>query len=110
MSDCQKVEPPEYDSDDDDGRLASLDALRIALNNAPFFKYLHNIQYEQSKDFYGLPDKCAIQVKNVTFAYKHTTILDQINIEVPRGRIYALLGMQITVISKVFSCILSSNQ
>lgn len=94
MSYCKKIEP-EFDSDSEDGRLASLDALRMALSTAPFFKDLHNVHTNDSEifsDFYGLPDECAIKMKNVTFAYKQIPVLDQINIQVPKGRIYALLG------------------
>ena len=84
----QNIEP-DLDSDSDDGRLASLDALRFALGTAPFFRHIHNIQSKENNE---QQDKCAILVNNVSFAYDKQLILNRVNVQVPKGKIYALIG------------------
>ena len=86
----KNVNESEYESDSEDGRLASLDALRYALSTAPFFRQISHQTSDQCGDE---PDKCAILVENLSFSYDKELILNRINVEVPKGRIYALIGM-----------------
>ncbi|XP_054165931.1 ABC transporter G family member 23-like [Oppia nitens] len=97
------------DSDSDDGRLASLDALRFALSTAPFFRRIHNIERLDSdsvRDLWTPPDKCAINVNNVCFAYNKQLVLDNVNLQVPKGRIYALLGSTSSGKTTLLKCLI----
>lgn len=92
------------DTDDDDERLASLEALRYALHHAPFVHNLHmfmTIPDESSLAWQGLPTKCAIRIEHLSYR----NILDDINMEVPKGKIYALLGCDNSGKSTLLKCI-----
>ena len=92
------------DTDDDDERLASLEALRYALHHAPFVHNLHmfmTIPDESSLAWQGLPTKCAIRIEHLSYR----NILDDINMEVPKGKVYALLGCDNSGKSTLLKCI-----
>ena len=85
-----------YDYESDDERLESLDALRLALKTAPVFKELniYHQQHSECEDIIANYDtlQFAICVKNVTHVFNDNTILDNVCMYVPKGKIYALLG------------------
>ena len=78
--------------EEDDERLASLEALRYALHHAPFVRAgahtLMSIPDECSLAMQGLPTKCAIRADRLSYR----TVLESVTMEVPKGKIYALLG------------------
>lgn len=81
----------EEEDAEEDNRLASLEALRYALHHAPFCKNMHTLMSIPNEEYYemqGIPTKCAIRVEQLYYG----NILDDVNIEVPKGKIYALLG------------------
>ena len=92
MSYCVQNIEPELDSDSDDGRLASLDALRFALSTAPFLSLSKSSDCQLNNKLAEEPKKCAILVSNVSFAYDEELVLNRVSVRVPKGKIYALIG------------------
>ena len=87
----QEDNADEDEEETDESRLASLEALRYALHHAPFCKNMHTLMSIPNEAYYemqGIPTKCAIRVEQLYYGH----ILDDVNIEVPKGKIYALLG------------------
>ncbi|OTF73353.1 ABC transporter-like protein [Euroglyphus maynei] len=90
---------------DEQERLASLEALRYALHHAPFCRNMHTLMTvpnEECFEMIGIPTKCAIRIES--FSYEN--ILDNINLEIPKGKIYALLGSAGNGKSLLLKCIL----
>nr|XP_027203020.1 ABC transporter G family member 20-like [Dermatophagoides pteronyssinus] len=95
----------ESDEQDEQERLASLEALRYALHHAPFCRNMHTLMTvpnEECFEMIGIPTKCAIRIES--FSYEN--ILDNINLEIPKGKIYALLGSANNGKSLLLKCIL----
>ena len=95
----------ELEEQDEQERLASLEALRYALHHAPFCRNMHtlmSVPNEECFEMIGIPTKCAIRIES--FSYEN--ILDNINLEIPKGKIYALLGSANNGKSLLLKCIL----
>lgn len=90
-------------------RMASLEALRYALHHAPFCRNMHTlmtIPNEECFEMIGIPTKCAIRVEQLHFK----NILDNVTMEIPKGKIYALLGSENNGKSLLLKCILGRKR
>lgn len=90
-------------------RMASLEALRYALHHAPFCRNMHTlmtIPNEECFEMIGIPTKCAIRIEQLHFK----NILDNVTMEIPKGKIYALLGSENNGKSLLLKCILGRKR
>lgn len=103
------------DDDDNDERLKSLDELRAALLNAPFLNKLSTrlLMNGTTNDWNNCDENlifaqpnCAVFVSQLTYCYKKQLVLNHININVPQGKIYALLGSRGCGKTTLLKCIL----
>lgn len=105
----------EYIDDDDDERLKSLDELRAALSNAPFLNKLSTrlLMNGTTNDWNNCDEnlifaqpKCAVFVSQLNYYYKKQLVLNRVNINVPQGKIYALLGSRGCGKTTLLKCVL----
>ncbi|KPM05991.1 ABC transporter-like protein 4 [Sarcoptes scabiei] len=105
----QTVNEENSSEQDDEERMKSLEALRFALHHAPFCKNMHtlmSVPNAESYEMIGIPTKCAIRIEQLFYK----SILDNINIDVPKGKIYGLLGTANNGKSILLQCILGRQK